>query len=56
MSITENIQTHLDKNELSAGVFVDLRKAFDTVDHDIYLQNLTTMELEVCQMIGSAHT
>ena len=40
MSITENIQTHLDKNELTAGVFVDLRKAFDTVDHDILLTNL----------------
>ena len=37
MSITENIQTHLDKNELTAGVFNDLRKAFDTVDHDILL-------------------
>ena len=37
MSITENIQTHLDKNELTAGVFIDLKKAFDTVDHDILL-------------------
>ena len=35
MSITENIQTHLDKNELTLRVFIDLRKAFDTVDHDI---------------------
>ena len=40
MSITENIQTHLDKNELTAGVFIDLRKAFDTVDHDILLTKL----------------
>ena len=37
MSITENIQTHLDKNELTVGVFIDLRKAYDTVDHDILL-------------------
>ena len=35
MSITENIQTNLDKNELTLRVFIDLRKAFDTVDHDI---------------------
>ena len=35
MSITENIQTHLDKNELTVGVFIDLRKAFDNVNHDI---------------------
>ena len=40
MSITENAQTHLDKNELTAGVFIDLRKAFDTVDHDILLTKL----------------
>ena len=39
-AITENIQTHLDKNELTAGVFIDLRKAFDTVDHDILLGKL----------------
>ena len=40
MSITENIETHLDKNELTSGVFTDLRKAFDTVDHDILLTKL----------------
>ena len=40
MSITENIQTHLDKNELTVRVFIDLRKAFDTVEHDILLTKL----------------
>ena len=40
MSITENIQTHSDKNELTAGVFIDLMKAFDTVEHDILLTKL----------------
>ena len=40
MSITENIQTHLDKNKLTAGVFIDLRKAFDAVDHDILITKL----------------
>ena len=33
ISLTENIQTHLHKNELTVGVSIDLRKAFDTVDH-----------------------
>ena len=41
MSITENIQTHLDKNELTVRVFIDLRKAFDAVYHDILLTNFT---------------
>ena len=40
MSIIENMQTHFDKNELTAGVFIDLRKAFDTVNDDILLTKL----------------
>ena len=38
MSITENIQTQLDKGKYCAGVFVHLKKAFDRVDHNILLQ------------------
>ena len=34
------MQTHFDKNELTAGVFIDLRKAFDTVNDDILLTKL----------------
>ena len=37
MSITENTQTQLDQGKYFAGVFVDLKKAFDTVDHNILL-------------------
>ena len=40
MSITENIQTQLDEGKYCAGVFVDLKKVFDTVDHNILLQKL----------------
>ena len=39
MLITENIQSQLDKNKFCAGVFVDLKKAFDTVDHESYWKN-----------------
>ena len=40
MSITENIQAQLDEGKYCAGVFVDLKKAFDTVDHNLLLRKL----------------
>ena len=41
MSITENIQSQLDQNKFCAGVFVDLKKAFDTADHEMLRKNLS---------------
>ena len=40
LSIIENIQTNLDNGDFAADAFIDLKKAFDTVDHDILLKNL----------------
>jgi hypothetical protein len=33
--VTDCIYEHLDKAEKVIGTYLDLRKAFDTVDHDI---------------------
>ena len=44
--ITENIRKALDDGNIGCGIFVDLQKAFDTVDHQI------TMKLLEFQMIG----
>ena len=33
LSIIENIQTDVDNGDFAAGVFIDLKKAFGTVDH-----------------------
>ena len=38
--ITETIRQALDNKKLACGVFVDLQKAFDTVNHDILIAKL----------------
>ena len=40
ISITEEIRKSLDQGHFSCGVFIDLQKAFDTVDHKILLDKL----------------
>ena len=40
LSIVEQIRTALDNNMFSCGVFIDLEKAFDTVNHQILLTKL----------------
>ena len=40
IDLTENIRKALDKSEFAVGIFIDLQKAFDTVDHNILLQKL----------------
>ena len=40
INITEAIRKALDEKSFACGVFVDLQKAFDTVNHDILLTKL----------------
>ena len=39
-NILERIREHLDSGGFACGVFVDLQKAFDTVDHEILISKL----------------
>ena len=40
INLTEEIRSSLDNNIFACGIFIDLQKAFDTVDHKILLSKL----------------
>ena len=40
VSLTESIRSQLDAGNFSCSVFIDLQKAFDTVDHEILIAKL----------------
>ena len=40
INLTESIRKTLDQDSFGCGIFVDLLKTFDTVDHKILLHKL----------------
>ena len=43
MEITERIKESIDSGKFGCGIFIDLRKAFDTVNHDILNKKIGTL-------------
>ena len=50
VSLIEGIRKNLDEQNIACGIFVDLQKAFDTVEHDIL-----SAKLEHCGIHGLAN-
>ena len=40
MEITENIKESIDNGKFGCGIYIDVRKAFDTVNHNILIKKL----------------
>ena len=43
LDLVEEITTSLEQNKSTVGVFIDLKKAFGSVDHDILCTNCISM-------------
>ncbi len=40
MELHEELTSAIDKKKFAVGVFIDLKKAFDTIDHNILLEKM----------------
>ena len=47
---TDDLFTAINENKLTLAAFIDLRKAFDTVNHNILLQKLKTLGLHLQEL------
>lgn len=46
MNVTDKILSNMDNGSLTGAVFIDLSKAFDTVDHELLVHKLRSLGLD----------
>ena len=51
----DSLKLAVDQKQYSLTTFIDLRKAFDIIDHRVLLERLGNMGLGKSRLIGSAH-
>lgn len=51
IDLVTNLKNKIDKKQISLGVFIDLKKAFDTISHDLLLEKLHSIGIK-----GKAHS
>jgi len=52
IDVVDEIYQHLDGHDKVLGIYLDLQKAFDTIDHYILLRNLYCIGIRELFMIG----
>ena len=55
IQVTEKIKESIDKGKFGCGIFIDLRKAFDTVNHNILLMKLEHYGIRALPFCGLNH-
>ena len=56
LDIVNSIQMNLDMKMFSCGIFINLKKAFDTVDHSILLSKLYRYGIRGIVLLGSPYS
>ena len=45
IELVDQIRLNMDKKQMTCGIFIDLSKAFDTINHNILLAKLENYEI-----------